>query len=90
MMLACWVELLQPQLTKSIVTAQSGVSVDKEKYQQLVGRLLYLCHTRPDIAFEVTVVSRYMHEPRSKHLEAIYRILRYLMGSPQEGLIYKS
>ena len=57
------------------VTAQSGDLVDKEKYQRLVGRLLYLCHTRPDIAFAVSVVSRYMHEPRSGHLEAAHRIL---------------
>ena len=72
------------------VTAQSGDLVNKEKYQRLVGRLLYLCHTRPDIAFAVSVVSRYMHEPRSEHLEAVYRILRYLKGSPGKGLIYKS
>ena len=54
----------------------------KEKYQQLVRRLLYLCHTRPDIAFVVCVVSRYMHEPRSGHLEAVHRILRYLKTCP--------
>jgi hypothetical protein len=72
------------------VTAQSGDLVDKENFQRLVGRLLYLCHTRPDIAFAVSVVSRYMHEPRSEHLEAVHRILRYLKGSPGKGLIYKS
>lgn len=71
------------------VTAESGEPIDKEKYQRLVGRLLYLCHTRPDIAYAVGVVSRYMHEPRSEHLEAVYRILRYLKGTPGKGLIYK-
>jgi hypothetical protein len=45
------------------VTAQSGEFVDKESYQKLVGRLLYLCHTRPDFAYAVSVVSTYMHEP---------------------------
>jgi hypothetical protein len=72
------------------VTAQSGDHVDKGRYQRLVGRLLYLCHTRPDIAFAVSVVSRYMHEPRSEHLEAVYRILRYLKGTPGKGLWFKS
>ena len=72
------------------VTAQSGEPVDKERYQRLVGRLLYLCHTRPDIAFAVSVVSRYMHEPRSDHLEAVNRILRYLKGTPGRGLLFES
>ena len=56
--------------------AQSGDLVDKERYQRLVGRLIYICHTRPDIAYAVSVISRYMHDPRSGHLEAAYKILR--------------
>ena len=58
--------------------AQSGQPIDKEKYQRLVGRLIYLCHTRPDITYAVSVVSRYMHDPRSGHLDVVYQILRYL------------
>jgi hypothetical protein len=69
--------------------AQSGEPVDKEKYQKLVGRLLYLCHTRPYISYAVSVVSRYMHDPRSGHLDVVYRILRYLKGSPGKGLWFK-
>ena len=72
------------------VTAMSGEPVDKERYQKLVGRLLYLCHTRPDIAYAVSIVSRYMHEPRSGHLDIVYRILRYLKGSPGKGLWFRS
>jgi len=62
--------------------AESGNPVNKESYQRLVGRLIYLCHTRPDISYAVSVVSRYMHDPRSGHLDAVYRILRYLKSSP--------
>jgi hypothetical protein len=65
--------------------AQYGDPVDRESYQRLVGRLIYLCHTRPDISYTVSVVSRYMHDPRSGHLEAAHRILRYLKGSPRRG-----
>jgi len=72
------------------ITVDSGEPVDRDRYQRLVGRLLYLCHTRPDIAFAVSVVSRYMHDPRSEHLEAVNRILRYLKGTPGKGLLFES
>ena len=70
--------------------ADSGNPVNKEIYQRLVGRLIYLCHTRPDISYAVSVVSRYMHDPRSGHLDAVYRILIYLKSSPWKGLMFKS
>jgi len=70
--------------------AKSGHPVNKERYQRLVGRLIYLCHTRPDISYAVSVVSRYMHDPRSGHLDAVYQILRYLKSSPGKGLMFKS
>jgi hypothetical protein len=70
--------------------AESGDPVNKETYQRLVGRLIYLCHTRPDISYAVSVVSRYMHDPRSGHLDVVYRILRYLKSSPGKGLMFKS
>jgi hypothetical protein len=72
------------------VTTQCGELVDKEKYQKVVGRLLYLCHTRPDIAYTVGVASRYMHEPRSGHMDVVHRILRYLKGTPGKGLWFKA
>ena len=64
--------------------------VDKGRYQRLVGRLIYLSHTRPDIAFAVSMVSQFMHSPGPEHLEAVNRILRYLKGSPGRGLLYKA
>jgi len=64
------------------------VLVDKGRYQRLVGRLIYLSHTRPDIAYAVSVVSQFMHEPYEEHLEAVHRILRYLKGTPGKGLFF--
>lgn len=64
------------------------VPVDKGKYQRLVGRLIYLSHTRPDIAYAVSVVSRFMYEPYENHLGAVHRILRYLKGTPGKGLFF--
>ncbi|GAA0173856.1 transmembrane signal receptor [Lithospermum erythrorhizon] len=66
-----------------------GESVNKAMYQQLVGKLIYLSHTRPDIAFAVSLVSQYMHDPCQGHLDAVYRILRYLKQSPGKGLFFK-
>ena len=63
--------------------------VDKSAYQRLVGRLIYLAHTRPDIAFAVSVVSRFMHNPKETHLKAIHRILHYLKGNPGRGILFK-
>ncbi|XP_028094659.1 uncharacterized protein LOC114294708 [Camellia sinensis] len=53
----------------------SGVG-DKDRYQRLVGRLIYLSHTRLDIAHAVGIVSQFMHDPRATYLDAAYCILR--------------
>jgi hypothetical protein len=62
--------------------------VDKGRYQRLVGRLIYLSHTCPNIAYAVSVVSQFMHTPREPHMEVVYRILRYLKSSPGKGLLF--
>ena len=70
-------------------TESDGKPVDRERYQRLVSRLIYISHTRPDIAFVVNMVSQYMHSPKEIHLEAVYKILKYLKGSPRRGLFFK-
>ncbi|KAK3024584.1 hypothetical protein RJ639_044326 [Escallonia herrerae] len=66
-----------------------GKDVDREQYQRLVGKLIYLSHTRPDIAFAVSLISQFMHSPKKKHLDAVYGVLRYLKGTPGKGLFFK-
>nr|KYP36170.1 Retrovirus-related Pol polyprotein from transposon TNT 1-94 [Cajanus cajan] len=61
------------------------IETDKHRYQRLVGKLIYLSHTRPDIAYSMSIVSRFMHSPSEEHMTTVYRILRYLKGSPGKG-----
>uniref|UniRef100_A0A2N9GP18 Reverse transcriptase Ty1/copia-type domain-containing protein n=1 Tax=Fagus sylvatica TaxID=28930 RepID=A0A2N9GP18_FAGSY len=58
------------------------VPTNKERYQRLVGRLIYLSHTRPDLAYAVSVVSQFMHSPNEVHMDVVHRILRYLKSAP--------
>jgi hypothetical protein len=52
--------------------------VDNTLYKQLVGSLLYLTHSRPDLSYAVGTVSRFMQEPHELHWKAAKRILRYV------------
>ncbi|RVW92487.1 Retrovirus-related Pol polyprotein from transposon RE1 [Vitis vinifera] len=63
------------------------VSTDKGRYQRLVGRLMYLAYTRPDLAYALSVVSQYMHNPGEQHMNAVMLILRYLKNAPGKGIL---
>ncbi|XP_021737709.1 uncharacterized protein LOC110704229 [Chenopodium quinoa] len=58
-----------------------------ESYRRLVGRLIYLSVTRPDLAYSVHILSQFMHEPRVEHWEAALRVVRYLKGTPGQGIL---
>jgi hypothetical protein len=62
--------------------------VGATQYQRLVGSLRYLAHTRPDLAFSVGYVSRFMQRPTMEHQQAVKRIVRYVAGSLDHGLYY--
>ena len=59
-------------------------------YRRLVGSLVYLIVTRPDISYAVHQVSQYLSAPRSTHYAAILHILRYLKGTLFHGLFYSA
>ncbi|KAI5340363.1 hypothetical protein L3X38_019637 [Prunus dulcis] len=63
-------------------------STNKEQYQRLIGRLIYLAHTRLDISYVVSVVSQFMHSPSVSHRNVVDRILRYLKSAPGKGLMF--
>ena len=63
---------------------------DATLYRHLIGNLIYLTVTRPDISYAVHVVSKFIAAPRSSHYAAIIRILRYLKGTIFDGLHFSS
>ncbi|KAH9735190.1 hypothetical protein KPL71_017659 [Citrus sinensis] len=72
-----------------LVKDPAGRIVDSTLYKQIVGSLMYLTATRPDIMHAVSSISRYMERPKEDHLLAVKRILRYLRGTAEFGLFYK-
>ena len=62
---------------------------DRGQYQRMVGKLIYLSQTRPDIAYAIGVVSRFMHQPQIHHMTVVMRILRYLKGTSSKGILFK-
>ncbi|KAJ9538233.1 hypothetical protein OSB04_030966 [Centaurea solstitialis] len=66
----------------------SGKPVDQKTYRAIIGSLLYLTASRPDIVFSTGVCARFQCDPRDSHLSAVKRILRYLKGTPDFGLWY--
>nr|KYP38426.1 Retrovirus-related Pol polyprotein from transposon TNT 1-94 [Cajanus cajan] len=61
---------------------------DPTQYRKLVGSLIYVTITRPDISFAVHTVSKFMQSPRHFHFSAVQRIIKYLLGTSRSGLFF--
>ncbi|XP_019198264.1 PREDICTED: uncharacterized protein LOC109192121 [Ipomoea nil] len=80
-----------PATTGLQLTHSEGSLLEKpEIYRRLIGKLLYLTNTRPDISHIVQQLSQFVDKPTSTHLTAAHRVLRYLKGSPGKGIFYHS
>ena len=77
-------------LTKLRDLATSSQGVDSTLYQQLIGSLMYLVHTRPDICYTVNSLSQFMFDPKHIHWVAAKHVLRYVRGTITYGLTYTS
>ncbi|GJV22306.1 retrovirus-related pol polyprotein from transposon TNT 1-94 [Tanacetum coccineum] len=73
---------MEMKLTKD----EEGESVDNTKYRGMIGSLLYLTASRPDIMFSVCLCARFQEDPKTSHLEAVKRIFRYVKGTTHLGL----
>ena len=71
-------------------THEDIVLDDPTGYQKLVGKLLYLTMTRPDISYAVQNLSQFMHKPKKSHIEGALRVIRYLKNAPGLGIMLTS
>ena len=66
-----------------------GAKINATIYKQLIGSLMYLTATRPDLVYVVSLMSRFMASPTELHLQAAKRVLRYLKGAVDLGILYQ-
>ena len=71
-----------------LINDPSGESIDITLYRNMIGCLLYLTTSRPDIAFSVGVCSRFRSNPKVSHLNAVKRIIKYVAGTCDYRLFY--
>ncbi|XP_042038368.1 uncharacterized mitochondrial protein AtMg00810-like [Salvia splendens] len=76
--------------TKKLQLDFGTLMEDPSKYRRLIGRLLYLCITRPDITYAVHKLSQFVSKPCVGHWNAAEKVLRYLKKTPGHGLFYSS
>jgi len=85
---ACNSSATPMEMKLKLLKERSTPSVDATEYRSLIGSLRYLCNSRPDLAYAVGYLSRFMEAPRQEHLAAVRRVLRYVAGTVHWGLHY--
>nr|GFD00553.1 uncharacterized mitochondrial protein AtMg00810-like [Tanacetum cinerariifolium] len=67
---------------------KEGKAIDPSHYRGIIGTLLYLTASRPDLQFAICMCARYQARPIEKHVHVVKRIFRYLRGTVNRGLWY--
>ncbi|KAJ1274520.1 hypothetical protein BS78_05G068600 [Paspalum vaginatum] len=79
---------MEPKPKTKLSKVSSSPLVDATRYRSIVGGLRYLVNTRPDLAYAVGFVSRFLEEPREDHRAAVKHLLRYIAGMLDHGVFY--
>ncbi|WVZ64230.1 LOW QUALITY PROTEIN: hypothetical protein U9M48_013788 [Paspalum notatum var. saurae] len=83
-------QMILMSTSTALDTDEDGKEVDQKVYRGMIGSLLYLTATRPDIQFVVGLCARFPASPRESHRTAVKRILRYIKVTPEFGLWYSA
>ncbi|WVY98728.1 hypothetical protein V8G54_030879 [Vigna mungo] len=73
-----------------LALAEGPLLSDTTRYRRLVGRLIYLCFTIPELSYSVHTLSQFMQQPREDHWHAALCVVRYLKGNPGQGIMLRS
>ncbi|CAL8991520.1 unnamed protein product [Prunus brigantina] len=76
-------------MNEKLLKKDGSEQADERVYKQIVGSLLYLTATRPDIMFAASHLARYMHGTIRKHMGTAKRVLRYIQGTLDYGIAYE-
>jgi hypothetical protein len=76
--------------SSTIEPDEDGEPVNQKEYRSMIGSLLYLTASRPDIQFSVCLCARFQASPRASHLQAVKRILRYIHGTQEFGIWFSA
>jgi hypothetical protein len=87
-MLECKSMITPMEAKLKLMVDTSSDLIDATLYKQIIGLLMYLTNTRPDICFEVNTLSQFLVQPRRVHLVAAKHVMRYLKGTMDYGLRY--
>jgi hypothetical protein len=88
-MIECKTAATPMNIGEKLQPLDGAEAANGQLYRSLIGRLIYLTHSRPNISFSVGVLSRFMHNPSRNHFGAAKRVLRYLAGTKNLGIWYR-
>lgn len=89
-LIGCKPSAVPIELNHKLATVSSPIFGNPEQYRRLVGRFIYLSLTRPDLSYAVHILSQFMKAPLVAHWEAALRLVRYLKGTPAQGILLRS
>ena len=89
-LLACKPSAVPIELNYKLALSKNELIADPAPYRRLVGRLIYLTFTRPELCYAVHILSQFMKAPQKDHWDAAQRVIRYLKGCPSQGVMLQS
>ena len=78
------------ELNHKLALASRKPLSNPTQYCHLIGRLIYLTITRPELSYAIHILAQFIQDPKEDHMEAARKILRYLKGNPGQGILLRS